>query len=67
MIDKILKKLKAIKVLEQDASGHKELSEHEKFISSQMVNSDKKTIEEIGLMYQKKLIEYYQEHGGKSG
>ena len=37
------------------------LSEHEKFILSQMVNSDVKTIEEIGLMYQKQLAEMYQQ------
>ena len=37
------------------------LSEHEKFIFSQMVNSDTKTIEEIGLMYQKQLAEIYQQ------
>ena len=37
------------------------LSEHEKFILSQMVNSDIKTIEEIGLMYQKQLAEIYQQ------
>jgi hypothetical protein len=37
------------------------LSEHEKFILSQMVNSDAKTIEEIGLMYQKQLAEIYQQ------
>ena len=37
------------------------LSEHEKFILSQMVNSDVKTIEEIGLMYQKQLAEIYQQ------
>lgn len=41
-------------------SSVKPLSEHEKFILSQMVNSDAKTIEEIGLMYQKKLAEIYQ-------
>lgn len=40
--------------------NNKELSEHEKFILSQMVNSDVKTIEEIGLMYQKQLAEMYQ-------
>lgn len=38
----------------------KELSEHEKFILSQMVNSDAKTIEEIGLMHQKQLAEIFQ-------
>ena len=38
-----------------------ELSEHEKFILSQMVNSDVKTIEEIGLTYQKQLAEIYQQ------
>ena len=37
------------------------LSEHEKFILSQMVNSDIKTIEEISLMYQKQLAEIYQQ------
>lgn len=37
------------------------LSEHEKFILSQMVNSDAKTIEEISLMYQKQLAEIYQQ------
>lgn len=40
-----------------------ELSEHEKFILSQMVNSDAKTIEEIGLMHQKQLAEIYQHCG----
>ncbi len=38
-----------------------ELSEHQKFILSQMVNSNAKTIEEIGLMYQKQLAEIYQQ------
>ena len=37
------------------------LSEHEKFILSQMVNSDVKTIEEIDLIYQKQLVEIYQQ------
>lgn len=40
-----------------------QLSEHEKFILSQMVNSDAKTIEEIGLMRQKQLAEIYQHCG----
>lgn len=39
----------------------KELSEHEKFILSQMTNSNTKTIEEIGLMYQRQLAEIYQQ------
>jgi len=39
----------------------KELSEHEKFILSQMANSDVKTVEKIGLMYQKQLAEIYQQ------
>lgn len=39
----------------------KELSEYEKFILSQMANSDAKTVEEIGLMYQKQLAEIYQQ------
>ena len=38
-----------------------ELSEHQKFILSQMANSDAKTVEEIGLMYQKQLAEIYQQ------
>lgn len=44
-----------------NAEEYKELSEHQKFILSQMVNSDTKTIEEIGLMYQKQLAEIYQQ------
>ncbi len=40
-----------------------ELSEHEKYILSQMVNSDAKTIEKIGLMYQKQLAGIYQHCG----
>ena len=44
-----------------DLTECEELSEHEKFILSQMVNSDVKTIEEIGLMYQKQLAEIYQQ------
>lgn len=44
-----------------DLTEGEELSEHEKFILSQMVNSDEKTIEEIGLMYQKQLAEIYQQ------
>ena len=39
----------------------KELSEYQKYILSQMVNSDTKTIEEIGLLYQKQLSEIYQQ------
>ena len=58
---RILMDKKSNKTLEQDASEHKELSEHEKFILSQMVNSDVKTIEELGLMYQKQLVEIYQQ------
>ena len=38
-----------------------ELSEYQKFILSQMVNSDAKTIEKIGLIYQKQLAEIYQQ------
>ena len=37
------------------------LSEHEKFILSQVANSNAKTIEEIGLMYQKQLAEICQQ------
>ncbi len=40
-----------------------ELSEYEKFILSQMVNSDAKTMEEISLMRQKQLAEIYQHCG----
>ena len=39
----------------------KELSEHQRRILSQMVNSNEKTIEEIGLMYQKQLAEICQQ------
>lgn len=40
-----------------DLIEREELSEHEKFILSQMANSDVKTVEEIGLMHQKQLAE----------
>lgn len=43
----------------------KELSKHEKYILSQMVNSDEKTIEKIGLMYQKQLAEIFQHQNYK--
>ena len=49
--------------LDNDKAESKELSEHEKFILSQMVNSDTKTIEEISLMHQKQLAEIYQHCG----
>lgn len=44
------------------ALNEKELSEYQKKILSQMINSDTKTIEEIGLIYQKQLAEIYQQH-----
>ena len=49
-------------MIESDlALNEKELSEYQKYILSQMVNSDKKTIEEIGLEYQKQLAEIFQQ------
>ena len=49
----LIAKYKAGKQPTSEHQEHKELSEHEKFILSQMANSDTKTIEEIGLMHQK--------------
>lgn len=54
---------KGLDILDKYRAESEELSEHEKFILSQMVNSDAKTIEEIGLMRQKQLSEIYQHCG----
>lgn len=56
----LIAKYKADNPFISEHQEHKELSEDEKFILSQMANSDIKTIEEIGLTYQKQLAEICQ-------